>query len=220
MKCTKCGYEIYEGTVCPICGYNNSGDTSSNSTTPNLDTHDTPNHENEETVKSTYSMKWYKAILVILWLGIIGNAISGILFFTGSVYQGFADKVYDMLPSLKPLDIFSGIFSLSMVIFTFIVWLRLKNYKKHAPRSLTLMNIINTIFLIAYSIALYSIIAGAETTIIYGSSYVQGGYQYQEYLDLSKVSFSASDIIEVIVSIVMTIANYIYFRNRSDLFIN
>lgn len=220
MKCTKCGYEIYEGTVCPVCGHKNSGDASGNSTSQNLGTTDIPHPENQVTVKSAYPMKWYKAMLVILWLGILENAISGILFFTGTIYQGFADKVYEMLPSLKSLDVFSGIFSFGMVVFTFIVWLRLKNYKRHAPRLLTVMYIINTVFLIAYSIALYSIIGGAETKIIYGSSYVRGDYLYQEYLDLSKVSFSASDIIEIIGSIVMTIANYIYFRNRSDLFTN
>lgn len=208
MKCTMCGYEISEGTVCPICGYDNSGAAGSNST-------------KEVTAKNAYPMKWYKTLLVLLWLGIIGNVISGILSFTGSAYQGFVEKVYDMLPSLKPLDIFDGIFSLGMTIFMFIVWLRLKNYKKHAPTLVTLMYLINTVVSIVYLIAFYSIIAGAGTTIIYGSSYVQGGYLYQEYLDLSKVSsFLALDIIGIIVDIVMTIANFIYFRKRSDLFIN
>lgn len=197
MKCANCGYEIPSGTTCPNCGYTNP----------------------QVAIKSAYPMKWFKTLLVLLWFGMVGNVISSILFFTGTVYQGFADEVYNIIPSLKPVDVICGIFCLGMVVFAFIVWLRLKNYKKHAPRLLIIMYIVNTVFLIVYSIALYSIIAGAGTTIIYGHSYVVGNYQYQEYLDLSKVSFSISDIIEVVASIVMTIVNYIYFRNRRSLFV-
>ena len=106
-----------------------------------------------------------------------------------------------------------------MVVYTFIVWLRLKNYKKHAPVLLTILYVLNTVFSIAYMIAFYAAIAGAETTIIYGSSYVQGNYLYQTSLDLSEISFSAYDVIEVIADVVMTIANFIYFKNRADLFV-
>lgn len=218
MRCSKCGSEIYGGSVCPICGCNNSGDASGNSAT-HRGKGDISNYENKESEKSAYPMKWYKALLVILWLGIIGNIISGILNFTGTVYQGFADEVYHALPSLRSLDVFSGIFSFGMAIFTFIVWLRLKNYKTHTPGLLTFMYALNTVYLIVYSVAVYFIIDGAETTIIYGNSYVHGGYLYREYLDLSKLSFPILDIIEVVVGIVMTIINYIYFRKRFDLFI-
>ncbi len=217
MKCSKCGYDIYEGTTCPLCGYEN-GKNSTSQPINNGDTSYATNNESEVTIESQYPMKWYKALLVILWIGIIGNVISAITYFSGGIYQGFADKIYEMLPSLKGVDAFSGIFSLAMVVFTFIVWRALKNYKKSAPKLLTIMYVLNTIFLIVYTIAFYSIIGGAETTIIYGDSYISGMYQYQEYLDLSAIAFSASDVISIIGSIVMTIANHIYFRNRAELF--
>ncbi len=223
MKCSKCGYEIYEGTSCPLCGHENSGktnDTPVSSSSVNDVSEQSTQYGGGVSYESTYPMKWYKFLLVILWFGIIGNVVSAFTYFSGSIYQGFSDKVYEMLPSLKSVDIFSGLFSLAMVVFTFIVWLQLKNYKKQAPKLLTIMYVLNTIFLIVYTIAFYSIIGGAETTTIYGSSYISGGYQYQEYLDLSAISFSASDVISIIGSIVMTIANHIYFRNRAELFVN
>ena len=165
-------------------------------------------------------MKWYKALLVILWLSIISDFISGAMYFTGIIYQGYAEKVYDIMPSLLTLDRVSGVFCFAMVIFTFIVWLELKKYKKMAPKLVTIMYILNTVYLIAYTFILYSVIDSAGITIIYGDKYIQGMYEYQEYLDLSEVAFSASDLVSIIVSIVMTVVNYIYFHKRTDLFVN
>ncbi len=229
MKCVKCGYEIYEGDVCPLCGHKNStannttngtGNNTSNSTGTDS-TGYSSSYEAEVALESSYPMKWYKALLVILWFGIIGNIISTFTYFSGSTYQGFDDELYEMLPSLKSLDTFSGLFCLVMAIFTFIVWLNLKNYKTHAPKLLTVMYVVNTAFNAIYMFAFSSIIGSAETTMIYGDTYIQGMYQYQEYLDLTVLSSAstAPTVIQIIGGIVITIANYIYFKNRKDLFV-
>lgn len=174
----------------------------------------------QQPTKPQRGMKWYKALLVILWISIISNIISGAIYFTGLIYQGYAEKVYAMLPSLLTVDRVFGVFCFAMVIFIFIVWLELKKYKKMAPKLVTIMYAINTVALIAYTLILYSIIGSAETTIIYGDRYIQGMYEYQEYLDLSEVAFSASDVASFIASIVMTVANCIYFHKRADMFVN
>ncbi len=169
---------------------------------------------------NTYPMKWYKFLLVVLWLGMIGNAISAFSFFTGLPYLDCVDEVYEALPLLKLVDKVSGLYCVGLVLVGFVVWLGLKNYRWYAPTLLLLMYAANIIFLIADAVALHLIIGGSETTVIYGSSHIAGNYQYQTYVDLNELSFSASDLISIIISIVMAIANYIYFRNRASLFVN
>lgn len=175
--------------------------------------------ENEVTEKKTYPMKWHKAVLVFLWIGIVLNLISSVMYFMGTQYQEFTYKVYKMLPALRGMDIFSGIFAIGMAAFGFITWLRLKNYKKHAPKLLIAMYVANMLFYIVYMFAFYMIISGAETKIIYGNSYIQGSFKYQRYLDLNKVAFSATDIVPIIVSIVMIVIDSIYYKKRAELFV-
>lgn len=229
MKCVKCGYEIYEGDVCPLCGCKNSTTNSGTSSTSaetsctqTGDTGFTPADTAEVSIESSYSMKWYKFLKVILWFGIISNVIATFTYFTGLDYQGFEDELYEMLPSLKSLDMFAGVFCIVMTIFTCIVWRSLHNYKSIGPKLLTVMYVVNTAFNAIYMFAFSSIIGSAETTTIYGSSYVSGGYMYQEYLDLTVLSSAsvAPTIIQIIGGIVMIIANYNYFKNRSELFVN
>lgn len=228
MKCVKCGYEIYEGDICPLCGCKNSTTNSGASTTTTEtsytqtgDTGFTPADTAEVSIESSYSMKWYKFLKVILWFGIISNVISIFTYFTGADYEGFEDELYEMLPSLKSLDMFGGVFCIVMAIFTFIVWHSLHNYKAIGPKLLTVMYIANTAFFAIYMFAFSSIIGSAETTTIYGDSYIQGGYQYQEYLDLTVLSSAsiAPTIMQIIGGIVMIIANRTYFKNRADLFV-
>lgn len=117
------------------------------------------------------------------------------------------------------MDIFAGIYAIGMVAWGFITWLNLKKYKKHAPKLLIVMYLANMLFYIVYMIAFYAIISGAETKIIYGDAYIEGGNIYQKYLDLNKVTFSATEIVPVVVSAVMVVVNYIYFKKRSELFV-
>lgn len=232
MKCVKCGYEIYEGDICPLCGCKNSTTNSGASTTTTEtsytqtgDTGFTPADTAEVSIESSYSMKWYKFLKVILWFGIISNVIATFTYFTGLDYQGFEDELdelYEMLPSLKSLNMFAGVFGIVMTVFTFIVWRSLHNYKSIGPKLLTVMYIVNTAFNAIYMFAFSSIIGSAVTTMIYGDTYIQGMYQYQEYLDLTVLSSAsvAPTIIQIIGGIVMIIANHNYFKNRSDLFVN
>lgn len=221
MKCTKCGYEIYEGTTCPLCGHDNSSTANGTSTEAGTSSYKS-NYEGEVSIESTHSMKWYKFLKIILWCGIISNLFSAFTYFTGSTYQSFEDELYEMLPSLKSLDMFAGIFCIAMTIFTFTVWRALHKYKAVGPKLLTVMYIANIAFFAIYMFAFSSIIGSAETTVIYGSSHVSGGYMYQQYLDLTVLSSAstAPTIVQIIGGIVMIIANHNYFKNRADLFVN
>lgn len=229
MKCAKCGYDIYEGTTCPLCGHENSSTPASTPTpTPAATETGTANytsdhHDTGETSFAfAYSLKWYKFLKVLLWITIISTIYSAFTYLTGASYEGFEDKLYETLPSLKALDLFEGIYSIVMAVLTFIVWLALRNYKAIGPKLLTVMYLINAVNNAIYPFAFKSIIDGAETTRIYGSSYVSGGYMYQEYLDLTVLSSAtiAPALIGVVSGIVMAIVNHIYFKNRELLFVN
>ncbi len=173
---------------------------------------------NTDSASNPLPMKWYKFLKVILWFGIISNIFSAFSYFSGNIYQGFADKIYDMLPSLKALDIVMGLYCIAMVILAIVAWNALKNYKKSAPKLVPTLYLVGAIFTAIYTFAFYGIIGGAETTIIYGSSYIQGMYQYQEYLDLSQVALSATDIISIALSFLLAWANFVYFKKRAHLF--
>ena len=166
MKCGKCGNYINYGVNCFSCGYDNK-----------------------------YSLKWYKVLLVILLISIIVSVSSAIIYFSGGIYQEFADKTYNMFPSLRVVDTFYGIVSLAMAVYIFIVWRALKNYKKNVHILLTILYVLNIIFTLVYSIAFNSIIEGAATTIIYGDINISGMYKY---IDLRDIVFSSSDIISII----------------------
>ena len=227
MKCVKCGYEIYEGDICPLCGCKNSTTNSGASTTTTEtsytqtgDTGFTPADTAEVSIESSYSMKWYKVLKVILWFNIISNVISAFMYFTGSVYQGFTEEVYEMLPDLKTLDMFSGVCSIAFVVIMFLAWHGIHNYKSRGPKLVVIVNILTAVFLAIYTFSMSSIIGGAEATTIYGDTYIQGMYQYQEYLDLSALEFQPTNVISIITNVIFAIANHIYFKNRADLFVN
>lgn len=220
MKCIKCGYDIYEGTICPLCGYDNSSTAKGASTKGRVSSNKSKN-AGRVSIKSTYSMKWYKFLKVILLLSIIANVFSAFRDFNGTDYQGYADALYEMFPSLKTLDMFSGIFCLAMAVFTFLVWHALQKYKASGPKMLTVMYILNIAFGAFYMFAFSSIFDGAETTKIFGDTYIQGMYQYQEYLDLTVLQSAsvAPTILSTIGGIVIMIANRTYFKNRADMFV-
>ena len=241
--CAHCGREVEKNwRVCPGCGFDvNRGtpeDEFKHSTDPDpinetysregFAASSAENNHFEEPVKPDYDydytrtvepvqkpMKWYHFLKVTLWFGIVSNLISAIIYFSGSVYQGYAEDVYEALPSLRNLDIFSGVFALATVVITFIAWYGLQNYKASGPKTLTAMYIMNIAFTIIYMIAMAYIIGGADSTRIY-SSYSYG----YSYIDLSALAFQPANIISIISGIVFAIVNHIYFNNRSDMFVN
>ena len=224
MKCNECGAEFeYKSDYCPFCGsnlpsgYQNTASVSSGF----INREEGSNYTPPVAPESLYSMTWYKFLVnFVLWFSVASNIYSAYLFYTGSVYENFADQIYKMLPELQNLDLFATVYSALAAILSIAVLFSLKGYKKYGPTLLILLYLANVGFYLIYMISFGSILSGAESTILYGDKFVQNGYMYQYQLDLTQVNLSMSYILPVISGILMTIINGIYFRNRKDLFVN
>lgn len=202
MKCANCGCEFTEGRFCPQCG-------------------------NEVALgggafaRTEYSMKWYKFIKFALCLSAVLNAINALSYFTGTIYEGFTDKLYALLPSLSYVNIFAGVFCLGMAAFNFVTFDALNKYKVKGPKFLVLVYVINVIFGIVYFVLVSNVVGASSTQVIYGDTVIMNGNEYQQYFDLKAYlsGLGTSTISSSVVSIGMAVVNFKYFKTREDLFI-
>ena len=221
MKCRNCDYELHGERFCPHCGCESTA-SDLYSRTEDRSENDNFYPEEQEFRVAPLSMKWYKAVKVLIIIGAVLNIISAVRCFTGASYQGFEDEVYDLLPSLRAIDLFVGVYCIGMAIFNVYVSSALHHYKANGPKLLISIYALNLAVTLIESIACILIVEGADIDIIYGDSYVSGGYLYQEYLDLSGVSSEliTSVIGQAVVCLIMIAINRSYFKKRQHMFVN
>lgn len=154
--------------------------------------------ETMENNQKPLGMKWYKFIIyVALILGAIVNILGGVRSFAGMSYGSaeMSSMVYAAFPGMKALDIIMGVLEIGLGAFCFIVRSALAHFKAKGPKLLLVMYIVNIVILVFYSVA---------TSTITGL-------------------LSVTDTLNVITlapTVIMVIVNYIYFNNRSHLFVN
>ena len=221
MKCRNCDYELNGERFCPQCGCESIASDIYSSREGEA------GNDNFSSVEqgfplTSYSMKWYKAVKVLIIIGAVLNIISAVSCFTGASYQGFEDEVYDLLPSLRAIDLFVGVYCIGMAVFNVFVWNALRNYKTNGPKLLIGIYALNLVVTLIESIACILIVEGSGIDIIYGDSYVSGEYMYQEYLDLSGVSSEliTSVIGQTVGCLIMIAINRSYFKKRQHMFVN
>ena len=145
------------------------------------------------------SMKWYKFLIFFaLWAGAILNVLSGISQLTGMTYAAVGVTARDVYAyygeGLHVLDIVMGVAMIGLAVFSIIVRFQLAGYKKQSPKMLLVLYGVSLVVSI-----LYSIIAGAITHV--------------NMVDSSTIS-------SLVVSAVMIVVNYVYFKKRAHLFCN
>ena len=179
-RCTKCGGQFEFGTTCPWCGTENQAEK--------LET---------EAVKSKcdYPMKWYKFIKVILLVGAVMNLSSAMQNFSGGKYDGYANKVYTMIPGMRGVDIFTGVMCLALAILGVATWYCLKDYKEIGPKLLMALYISD--------MALGIIIAVVTNTVSDGL-----------------LQTSSTMVVQIGIQLSYLIYNYKYFKEREALFVN
>ena len=170
--CEKCGYPINPGQqVCPHCSTKVTAQT--------------------ETVAQ--GMKWYKCLIYfILFASAVVNAISSITYFTGAVYGGYAEAVYETYPALRFIDLFGGILCLALAVFAIMIRSDLVWYRKRASKRLCTMYIVTGIFNPLYAVLL---------TVITGENLI-----------------TASAVVALLGGVTMAIINHNYFKKRRDIF--
>ena len=144
--------------------------------------------------EKTYSMKYYNFLVKFsLFAGAILNTITALLYFTGALYDGYADEVYEALPELKTLDIVYGMLLVGMSIMGLVTRSALNWNKRKGPILLCACYILG-----ATVSAVYTVLA----TVI-----------------LEEMLFDAYVVLSLLSSVAMVFINHSYFKKRKELFI-
>ena len=227
MRCPACGQLLAdEAKSCPSCGaviegrpvqeevrsledenfagqqsvndyaeYNRAGDGQSVQERPfesgrSYTTYDRP-YEHQPAMP----MKWYKFLIYVsLFLSGISNIFMGVQAITGMQYGDAvsASQVYSMYSGLKIVDVVYGAALVAIGVYAFIVRSKLAHYRTGAPKHLLLLYALAFIMNLVY-------VAGAS-------------------LAIGMNLMSADVVMSLIVSIIMLIANKVYFDKRAHLF--
>lgn len=140
-------------------------------------------------------MKWYKFIIwVQLFLMALFSFANAVLLFSGGHYQGEADLVYSVFPDLKPIDTVFAIPFLALGAFCIVVRQELASFKRQGPSH-------------------YYILYGAAIAVQLLYIIVASGV-------LGDLAADAGTWTGITMSVVMIIANKVYFDKRAFLFRN
>lgn len=144
-------------------------------------------------------MKWYKFLIYfLLFFSAIFNVYNAINTLTGKFY-GSADEaaeVYSAFPSLKFVDVVSGILFIMLAVICIITRQKLRNFSKNGPIMLYGLYAFDLIFGFVYILVVTAII----------------GISLSEYIDSSFIKSISR-------SIAMIALNMVYFKKREHMFI-
>lgn len=218
-KCVKCNQELEDNAkFCIICGEKQpeEGSVNENSLQNQQDKNEviadidksteeslTPpkyNIESKDTSDSSfvnlYPMNWYKFIIYFqLFLNVLINIVSALRYFTGDVYGGNAEAVYNAFEGMRYLDISWGILLILLAVYCIKIRKDLALFKIKAPTNyliLTAANFCSSFF--------YTILASA----ISGASAIDLGLY--------------NSITQLVVGIIYIILNKVYFDKRKFMF--
>lgn len=215
MICKNCGAQLNEDSkFCTTCGspVESQNVTNGFTSVPNQSAYQQPNYGNGGFGQSgmrqspdAYPMKWFKFVIYFqLFVSAISCVVNAVTYFTGAHYgdSDEAEFVYDFYGSaLKTCDMIFGVVYLILAVYIIYTRFQLAKFKKHAP----MYYLISCGVSIAASI-LYLIMASSATKI--------------EISTLLSGSAGANYITSLITSIVLIVANKIYFDKRAALFVN
>ena len=142
-------------------------------------------------------MKWFKFLIYFtLFASAFLNVINGIRLITGAQYEGSADLVYSMYEGLKTVDMLVGVLAIALAFLAVYTRIRLAGYYENGPKLLTIFYIaiaaINFVNIIGYAMILP-----------------------EEIIKTLNFSSLAG---QIVTSIVLIIANNVYFKKRAHLF--
>ena len=148
-------------------------------------------------------MGWFYFIIYAqLFINALSNLGQGISALLGNHYDGSADLVYSMLPSMKVIDTIMGIACILLAAGAIYARFRLAKYRKNGPLMYHCVIGANVIFSIIYILSVYATLSNNFYSI-----------------SLSDL-LPAKLIYSIVVSIILLIANFIYFGKRKHLFVN
>ncbi len=212
MFCSNCGTLCADGQAfCPNCG--NALQSANNQQTysqqqPQYSQPQQPYGQpmyQQPTIQ--YPMAWYKFLIYFaLFAGAVLNAIGGILSITGAKYlyegENISELYYEIFEGLQAVDVIYGIVCIGLAIFGIYVRVQLANFKTNGPKML------NTLYALVASTGLLYVIS--VNIVVNNNSLAVA--------DTEDITVSA--ISSLIVSVIMIIANSVYFKKRQHMFVN
>ena len=240
MFCFKCNAQLSDEAIfCPYCGVRLKGEakefTVKKEKTPRDDFADVYSENSEKgdggytsttqsfnadsgnygDYRTEYSepvpqktMKWFKFLIYFsLFAGALASLYMAIIYYTGAVYisaEGtvIAETVYSVFPTLKTVDLIYAVYYVGMAVFMVVTRFMLSGFKKIAPRLVVLIYVIQAFSYIAY--------VGMVIFAVEGSGLVN----VADIVDVSSIGST------VVTSIIMAVANHVYFKKRAYLFVN
>lgn len=191
-KCPNCGAEMEEqNNFCPQCG----------SRCDNGQVPESPAYQPSEGYSGDgtelYPMKWHKFLMVVMIIGAVLTAISGISTMAGLQYRSEgleASYVYAVFPGLKSCDMVYGIVLIALSVFQIITRNRLKEFRANGPYSLRLLYILSIAVNVIY--------------LAWGSSVT------------SVNLFTSANLGNIAGSVILLLINNSYYNKRRELFVN
>ena len=143
-------------------------------------------------------MNWYKFIIFFQLFGFaISSVYSGFIFITGSVLEtddGMRTLLYAAYPALKPFLIMFGIFQFAFAALAIFVRQKLVQFRKNAPQLYWALLVANVVSAMVALAGLSAILSGIPT--------------------------DSTSTMQLVVGVMMVVANVLYFRRRMHLFVN
>lgn len=210
MFCPKCGNQVSDDAkFCPKCGYNIGaggevvpmpGPTPQPGSVPQPNPIPGTLYERKlaQATSEGLGMNWYKFIIYVqCFLGGLSGLVSGVTQILGLQYGDRASLVYGYYSGLKIVDVVYGISSIVVGILMVYARFGLKKFKAGSVGVYLFLPLVNAIAAILYLVVASIVLH----TSLFDSNLVSGG-----------------TIGLIIGSIVLFIANYIYFGHRRHLF--
>ncbi len=196
--CSNCGNPTNDDNqkFCLKCG------TALQTTDKNMSFNNTQTSYNSGATAPQHPMKWFKFLIyfalffgAFLELCFAINYISGDIYFVQTNGQVTADMVYGIYgATLKIVDVLYGILVICAAVFSIVTRFKLSKYKKEGPMFLYILYIAGAVMGLIYNIAVAAITRASGI-------------------------FNMSFIMTLIITAIITWANYKYFEKRKDLFV-
>ena len=202
MFCTKCGNQVPDGQkFCSACG-----NPMAPAQQPRQPQYGQPQQQYQQpqygqpqyqqAAPAALGMGWFKFLIYFaLFAGAVLNVIAAITSLTGAQYtyagQNMSEIVYATFPGLQAVDLIYGIVIIALAVLQVLCRFRLAGFYKNGPMLLVLIYVVNFVSSIIYIIACSTMVEG---------------------IDIS------STIPSLVMSVVMAVVNYVYFKKREHLF--
>lgn len=211
MLCKKCNNVLaFDETVCPTCG--TPVEVAPQAPKPpqkSVITNEPPIYRPDPVkYEAPLSMSWYNfETYFAMPANVVLNIISAVLLLFGFSYLGYRDLVYTRYPILQAIDLFSAFLTLCLVVYFVFTFRALTRKKRIGPTLLCGIYFIDIFYSLFTAISSHLIITDRV--------FVVDGFE----LTITRTNI-LSTVLIVLIDLVFLLINYIYFKNRSHIFVN